>query len=150
MAKKSHFFKGVAIGAVVGTVVALFVTPKKGSELRESAVNKYNDFKEDPQATLGDFKDFSVDKFNEVKSKFDSGEYSAEKAKDFLLEKRDVIKSKVESGDLSVDAVKDFFYKTKDSLTDRFSAETGEEADDGDLTADYSWTESDKDESNEW
>ena len=149
MAKKSHFLKGVLIGGVIGAAAALFAAPKKGSELREDAVNTYNDFKEDPQAVLTDLKDFSADKFNEVKDKFDSGEYSAEKAKEFLLDKGELIRSKVESGELSSEAVKDFFSKTKDSLTGRFSSELADKkVEASESLSDYSWTESSEEEAN--
>lgn len=141
MAKKFSFLGAALIGAAIGVATTLFVAPKKGTDLRKDALDKYNDFREDPQGTFEDLRDFSVDKFYNIKDKFDSGEYSAEAAKDFLVAKRDEIKEKVESGELSVDTVKDFFYNTKDGLAEHFSNLTGEEADDGDLTMDYSWTE---------
>ncbi|MDR0300011.1 MAG: YtxH domain-containing protein [Streptococcaceae bacterium] len=145
MAKKSGFLGGAILGAAIGVAAALFAAPKKGTELRKDALEKYHDFKEDPQGAFEDLRDFSVDKFYYIKDRFDSGEYSADVAREFLLQKRDEIKAKVDSGELSVDTVKDFFYKTRDSLSERFSNLTGEQADDGDLSVDYSWTEPDKD-----
>ncbi|MDR2976966.1 MAG: YtxH domain-containing protein [Streptococcaceae bacterium] len=143
MSKKSGFIGGALFGAVIGAAAALFVAPKKGSDLREEAMEKYSAFKEDPQGTLEDLRDFSTDKFYDIKNKFDSGEYSADAAKDYLLARRDEIKAKVESGELSVDSVRDFFTETRDKLADRFSnaADDVEEADDGDLSEDYKWTQ---------
>ncbi|MDR0199826.1 MAG: YtxH domain-containing protein [Streptococcaceae bacterium] len=151
MAKKSHFL----LGAAVGAVAALFLAPKKGSEFQEDAKKAYSDFKENPQefakARLADAKDFSVEKFNDVKGKFDSGEYSADKARDYLLEKRDQIRERVESGDLSADNVKDFFNKTKDSLVSRFQTTSDKEASEqaSDLDENYSWTDS-EDKKDDW
>jgi gas vesicle protein len=143
MSKKSGFIGGALFGAVIGAAAALFVAPKKGSELREDALEKYNAFKEDPQGTLEDLRDFSTDKFYEIKDKFDSGEYSAETAKEYLVARRDEIKAKVDSGELSVDSVRDFFTETRDKLAEHLSnaEDEAQEADDGDLAEDYSWTQ---------
>ena len=97
MSKKTGFL----VGALVGAAAALFLAPKKGSELREGAGKIYDDLKENPQETLTGMRDtaldFSAEKFNEIKEKFDSGEISADKAKEFLLSKRDLIMEKVDS-----------------------------------------------------
>ena len=129
MSKKTGFL----VGALVGAAAALFLAPKKGSELREEAGKIYDDFKENPQETLNVLKDnavdFSADKFNEIKEKFDSGEISAEKAKEYLMAKRDMIKDKVDSGELSKDTVVDFFNETREAIMDKLNAmkESGEE-----------------------
>jgi gas vesicle protein len=121
MSKKSGFL----FGAVIGAAAALFLAPKKGSELREEAGKIYDDFKENPQEKLNTWRDsavdFSADKFNEIKEKFDSGELSAEKAKDYLLAKRDLIKEKVDSGELSKDTVIDFFNDTRDAIVEKIN-----------------------------
>ncbi|MDR0298021.1 MAG: YtxH domain-containing protein [Streptococcaceae bacterium] len=149
--------KGFIIGLIAGAAAALALAPKKGSEFREDVKNRYDDFKEDPQTvladTLGDLRDFSVDRFYDVKEKFDSGEYSAEKAKEYLLDKKEFIQAKVESGELSVDSVRDFFTKTKDKLAQRFQSDVEDEnSDAGDLSVNYSWTEdeADKSKDEEW
>jgi len=139
MAKKSRFFSGVVLGAVVGAAAALLASPKKSNEFREGALNKFNEIKADPQAALNDFKDLSVDKFTEIKDKFDSGEYSVDRARDFLIEKRDLIREKVDSGELSLDTVIDFFDKTREQLKQRFNPM--DKASEEELIADYSWTE---------
>lgn len=129
MSKKTGFL----VGALVGAAAALFLAPKKGSELRKEAGKIYDDFKENPQETLNVLKDnavdFSADKFNEIKEKFDSGEISAEKAKEYLMAKRDMIKDKVDSGELSKDTVVDFFNETREAIIDKLNAmkESGEE-----------------------
>lgn len=119
MAKKGGFL----LGAFIGAGVALLFAPKKGSELREDAGKAYEEFKENPKETLNTWKDtavdFSTEKFNEIKEKFDSGEISADKAKEYLLEKRDLIKEKVESGELSKETVLDFFNSTKTAITEK-------------------------------
>ncbi len=48
MSKKTGFL----VGALVGAAAALFLAPKKGSELREGAGKIYDDLKENPQETL--------------------------------------------------------------------------------------------------
>jgi gas vesicle protein len=131
MAKKSGFVTGAVLGILAGAAAALFTAPKKGSELREDAVNAYNEYKDNPDETLAkwkeaatDFttekaaqiKDFSSQQFDDIKAKFDSGEISADKAKEFLTEKRDLIKEKIDSGDLSKEKVAEFFNSTKDAL----------------------------------
>ncbi|MCL2114500.1 YtxH domain-containing protein [Lactococcus protaetiae] len=121
MSKKSGFL----VGALVGAAAALFLAPKKGSELREDAGKIYDDFKENPQETLNNLKDsavdFSTDKFNEIKEKFDTGEISAEKAKDYLISKRDLIKEKVDSGELSKESVVSFFNDTRDAIVEKLN-----------------------------
>ena len=121
MSKKTGFL----FGALVGAAAALFLAPKKGSELREEAGKMYDDFKENPQETLSGFKetavDFSTEKFNEIKGMFDSGEISAEKAKDYLIAKRDLIKEKVDSGELSKETVIDFFNDTRDAIVEKIN-----------------------------
>lgn len=86
MSKKTGFL----VGALVGAAAALFLAPKKGSELREEAGKIYDDLKENPQETLTGMRDtaldFSAEKFNEIKEKFDSGEISADKAKEFYFQ----------------------------------------------------------------
>lgn len=129
MSKKTGFL----VGALVGAAAALFLTPKKGSELREGAGKIYDDLKENPQETLTGMRDtaldFSAEKFNEIKEKFDSGEISADKAKEFLLSKRDLIMEKVDSGELSKDSVVDFFNDTKDAVVEKINSmkDSGEE-----------------------
>lgn len=135
MSKKSGFL----FGALVGAAAALFFAPKKGSELREDAGKFYDDFKENPQEALNNWRDtavdFSVDRFNEIKEKFDSGEISADKAREYLLLKRDFIKEKVDSGELSKEKVLDFFNATRDAIMDKVTtakSEREELFDDGD------------------
>ena len=69
MSKKTGFL----VGALVGAAAALFLAPKKGSELREGAGKIYDDLKENPQETLTGMRDtaldFSAEKFNEIKEK---------------------------------------------------------------------------------
>ncbi|RZI48686.1 YtxH domain-containing protein [Lactococcus kimchii] len=129
MSKKTGFL----VGALVGAAAALFLAPKKGSELREDAGKIYDDFKENPQETLNELRDnavdFSSEKFTEIKEKFDSGEISADKAKEFLISKRDLIMEKVDSGELSKDSVVDFFNETRDAIMEKINSakESGEE-----------------------
>lgn len=129
MSKKTGFL----VGALVGAAAALFLAPKKGSELREGAGKIYDDLKENPQETLTGMRDtaldFSAEKFNDIKEKFDSGEISADKAKEFLLSKRDLIMEKVDSGELSKDSVVDFFNDTKDAVVEKINSmkDSGEE-----------------------
>lgn len=121
MSKKSGFL----FGALVGAAAALFLAPKKGSELREDAGKIYDDFKENPQDTFNNLRDnavdFSTEKFNEIKTKFDSGELSADKAKEYLISKRDLIKEKVDSGELSKESVIDFFNDTRDAIVEKLN-----------------------------
>lgn len=121
MSKKS----GILIGALVGAAAALFLAPKKGEDLRDDAGKLYDDFKENPQEALNNWKDktidYSTEKFNDVKDKFDSGEISADRAKDFLFEKRDLIKEKVDSGELSKESVIAFFNATRDAIVDKIN-----------------------------
>ncbi len=131
MSKKTGFL----VGALVGAAAALFLAPKKGSELREGAGKIYDDLKENPQETLTGMRDtaldFSAEKFNEIKEKFDSGEISADKAKEFLLSKRDLIMEKVDSGELSKDSVVEKINSMKDSgekLFDENESDISEEA----------------------
>lgn len=145
MAKKSHFFSGVIIGAIAGAATALFVAPKKGSELREDAMDKYNEIKEDPSVVLRDVRDFSTEKFQEVKAKFESGEYSAERAKSFLLEQKDNIKQLVAERKVSKEEVEEFFVETKGSLKKEAAAAEAELGG-SQMVSDYSWTESEKSE----
>ena len=123
MSKKTGFL----VGALVGAAAALFLAPKKGSELREGAGKIYDDLKETGMRDTA--LDFSAEKFNEIKEKFDSGEISADKAKEFLLSKRDLIMEKVDSGELSKDSVVDFFNDTKDAVVEKINSmkDSGEE-----------------------
>ncbi|WP_285006172.1 YtxH domain-containing protein [Lactococcus formosensis] len=117
MSKKSGFLAG----ALIGAAAALFFAPKKGSEMREDASKMYDDFKDDPEAALNNLRDFSTEKFNEIKERFDSGEISADSAKDYLTSKRDLIKEKVDSGELSKDSVIEFFNSTRDAIVDKIN-----------------------------
>jgi len=121
MAKKSGFL----IGALVGAAAALFLAPKKGSELREDAGKAFDDFKADPKGTVSNVTDsakaFYDEKFTDIKEKFDNGDISAERAKEYLVAKKDDIKAKVDSGELSKESVMEFVNKTKDSITDKFN-----------------------------
>ena len=112
MSKKTGFL----VGALVGAAAALFLAPKKGSELREEAGKIYDDLKENPQETLTGMRDTALD-------------FSAEKFKDFLLSKRDLIMEKVDSGELSKETVIDFFNDTKDAVVEKINSmkESGEE-----------------------
>lgn len=130
MSKKSGFI----LGALVGAAAAVLLAPKKGSDLRQDVGQTYDDFKDDPKGTLNNLVDtaadfynekssqvieFSTDKFNDIKEKFDNGEISAETAKDFLLTKSALIKEKVDSGELSKEKVMDFFNSTKEAIVTR-------------------------------
>ncbi|KAA8711868.1 hypothetical protein F4V47_07510 [Lactococcus garvieae subsp. garvieae] len=117
MSKKSGFLAG----ALIGAAAALFFAPKKGSEMREDASKMYDDFKDDPEAALNNLRDFSTEKFNDIKERFDSGEISADSAKDYLTSKRDLIKEKVDSGELSKDSVIEFFNSTRDAIVDKIN-----------------------------
>ncbi|MFK5241790.1 YtxH domain-containing protein, partial [Lactococcus lactis] len=57
MSKKTGFL----VGALVGAAAALFLAPKKGSELREGAGKIYDDLKENPQETLTGMRDTALD-----------------------------------------------------------------------------------------
>ncbi|GBG96969.1 YtxH domain-containing protein [Lactococcus termiticola] len=121
MAKKSGFL----VGALIGAAAALFLAPKKGSELREDAGKAFDDFKADPKGTVSNVTDsakaFYDEKFSDIKEKFDNGDISAERAKDYLVAKKDDIKAKIDSGELSKESVMDFVNKTKDSISDKFN-----------------------------
>ena len=117
MSKKSGFLAG----ALIGAAAALFFAPKKGSEMREDASKMYDDFKDDPEAALNNLRDFSTEKFNDIKERFDSGEISADSAKDYLTSKRDLIKEKVDSGELSKDSVIEFFNSTRDAIVGKIN-----------------------------
>ena len=117
MSKKSGFLAG----ALIGAAAALFFAPKKGSEMREDASKMYDDFKDDPEAALNNLRDFSTEKFNDIKERFESGEISADSAKDYLTSKRDLIKEKVSSGELSKDSVIEFFNSTRDAIVDKIN-----------------------------
>lgn len=117
MSKKSGFLAG----ALIGAAAALFFAPKKGSEMREDASKMYDDFKDDPEAALNNLRDFSTEKFNDIKERFESGEISADSAKDYLTSKRDLIKEKVDSGELSKDSVIEFFNSTRDAIVDKIN-----------------------------
>lgn len=97
MSKKTGFL----VGALVGAAAALFLAPKKGSELREEAGKIYDDLKENPQETLTGMRDtaldFSAEKFNEIKEKFDSGELSKETVIDFFNDTKDAVVEKINS-----------------------------------------------------
>ncbi|GFH42387.1 hypothetical protein Hs30E_09380 [Lactococcus hodotermopsidis] len=131
MAKKSGFLVGIALGTVVGAVAALAAAPKEGKKLRQDVKDFYTDYKEDPKAKFVEVKEsavnfagekssqvveFSTEKFNDIKEKFDNGDISAEKAKAYLTSKKDDIKAKVDSGELSKDKVLEFLNATKDKI----------------------------------
>ena len=108
MAKKTGFLVGAILGVIGGAVAALPTAPKEGKKLRKDVKDFYEDYKEDPKAKFDEVKDtalnfydeksgkivdFSTDKFNEVKEKFDNGEMSTEKVKAFLVSKKAEIKA---------------------------------------------------------
>ena len=101
------------------------ILTKAGESFPDRLVKIYDDLKENPQETLTGMRDtaldFSAEKFNEIKEKFDSGEISADKAKEFLLSKRDLIMEKVDSGELSKGSVVDFFNDTKDAVVEKIN-----------------------------
>ena len=146
MAKKSHFLSGAIIGAALGAAATFLTTTKKGEEMRLDALDRFNDFRDDPQAAFDDLKSASLDRFNETKAKFESGEYSADKAKDYLLSKKDEIREMVESGDLSLDSVKEFISKATGSVKEGAEnvADEAEDAVNEALDSDFSWTKEDE------
>lgn len=110
MAKKTGFLVGAILGVIGGAVAALATAPKEGKKLRKDVKDFYEDYKEDPKAKFDEVKDtalnfydeksgkivdFSTDKFNEVKEKFDNGEMSTEKVKAFLVSKKQKSKQKL-------------------------------------------------------
>lgn len=50
MSKKSG--KYLFIGAILGFIVGIFIAPKKGSELRKEAKEKFDEVKENPKDVL--------------------------------------------------------------------------------------------------
>ena len=111
MAKKTGFLVGAILGALAGAAAALATAPKEGKKLRQDVKDFYQDYKEDPKAKFDDLKDtavnfydeksgqlveFSTERYNDIREKFDNGDISAEKAKDFLVAKKDDIKAKIE------------------------------------------------------
>ncbi|MDR1606266.1 MAG: YtxH domain-containing protein [Streptococcaceae bacterium] len=136
MAKKTGFLVGAILGALTGAAAALAAAPKEGKKLRQDIKDFYEDYKEDPKAKLDEVKDsalsfydeksgqvveFSTEKFNDIKEKFDNGDITADKAKAFLLAKKDEIKAKVEAGDLSKEKVLDFLNATKAKISETVS-----------------------------
>ena len=134
MAKKTGFVVGAILGVIGGAVAALVTAPKEGRRFRKDVKDFYQDYKEDPKGKINEVKDsalnfydeksgqivdFSTEKFNDIKDKYDNGEISAEKAKAYLLSKKSEIKAKIASGELSKDKVIDFLTVTKDKLADK-------------------------------
>ncbi|MGX7048063.1 hypothetical protein RU86_GL000495 [Lactococcus piscium] len=134
MAKKTGFLVGAILGVIGGAVAALATAPKEGKKLRKDVKDFYQDYKEDPKAKFDEVKDtalnfydeksgkvvdFSTDKFNEMKEKFDNGEISTDKVKAFLVSKKAEIKAKVDSGELSKEKVMALLAATKDKLSDK-------------------------------
>ena len=120
--------------ALCAPAAALATAPKEGKKLRQDVKDFYQDYKEDPQAKFDDLKDtavnfydeksgqlveFSTEKYNDIREKFDNGDISAEKAKDFLVAKKDDIKAKIDSGELSKEKVLDFLALTKEKIADK-------------------------------
>lgn len=86
MSKKTGFL----VGALVGAAAALFLAPKKGSELREGAGKIYDDLKENPQETLTGMRDtaldFSAEKFNEIKENLIQVKFQLTRPKNFCFQ----------------------------------------------------------------
>lgn len=110
MAKKTGFLVGAILGALAGAAAALATAPKEGKKLRQDVKDFYQDYKEDPKAKFDDLKDtavnfydeksgqlveFSTERYNDIREKFDNGDISAEKAKDFLVAKKMILKLKL-------------------------------------------------------
>jgi gas vesicle protein len=134
MVKKAGFLTGVILGALTGATVAFLTAPKEGKKLRREVKALYQDYQTDSKATLedvretvhqfyddksGQFVEFSTEKFNVIKEKFDTGEISVDKVKTFLIAKKDEIKTKIATGELSKDKVLELLNATKEKIADR-------------------------------
>lgn len=64
MGKKSGRF--LIIGAIFGFIAGLFFAPKKGSELRKQAREKFNEVKENPKDVLQETFDGVKEKINNI------------------------------------------------------------------------------------
>lgn len=119
MSKKSGFLAG----ALIGAAAALFFAPKKGSEMREDASKMYDDFKDDPEAALNNLRDFSTEKFNDIKERFDSGELSKDSVIEFFNSTRDAIVDKINQ---AKEDTEELFDENESEITDEVVEKTAE------------------------
>ena len=54
----------VVLGTLIGFIFGMFLAPKKGSDLREDAKEKFEDIKENPKKALDDAVENVKDKIN--------------------------------------------------------------------------------------
>ncbi|TCD46168.1 YtxH domain-containing protein [Streptococcus sp. X16XC17] len=113
MAKTSKVLTSLILGAAGGAAAAVFLATETGKKFKNKAVTFVKDYQEHPDEVNADIlqraqdlKDQAVDKYNEVKGQFESGELTVddlvqngkEKAtvlKDQSLEKFGQLKSKL-------------------------------------------------------
>lgn len=131
MVKKSSIFTSILLGAAGGAAAAVFLASKTGKAVKEKVVHFARDYKENHEEINADLinkaQDLgkqAVDRYEEVKSQFESGELTvddlvqsgkekAQVVKEQSLEKFEQIKEKMAEQNLST---ADLFASIKEKM----------------------------------
>lgn len=126
--------KSMILGALSGAAAAIFLQTEKGKEVKEKVLNIIDDYKENPEEynqqildKTVDLKDKTVDLFVNYKTKFETGELTAqdvldtaqEKASDLFVDVRDAVETVVEkvSAKETVEELKDKAVQATNQVT---------------------------------
>lgn len=128
MSKASKFLTTLVLGAAGGTAAAVFLASKTGKVLREKVTDYIKDYQQDPESKHAewvdkahDLKDQAVEKYSDVKNRFESGELTTDDIVKTVKEKAEELKERVTQ--------EEFFAHLKDQVT-KFKTETKEEVTD--------------------
>lgn len=96
------FLKTVILGAASGAAAAYFLGTEKGKEVVAKAKDRFEDYKEHPDAyhdlakeKVTEYTNLATDTFSEYKEKWQSGEFNAENLSQAFKETVEQVKEKV-------------------------------------------------------
>lgn len=106
MSKSSKFVTTVLLGVAGGAAAAVFLASKSGQVIKEKVTNYLKDYQEDPEAKQAEWADKAnelksqaVDKYTDVRQKFETGELTPEDIVETVKGKATELKDRVTQED---------------------------------------------------
>ncbi len=124
MSKSNKFFTTILLGAAGGAAAAVFLASKSGQVVKKRVLDFLKDYQEDPESKhtewvdrANDLKNQAVEKYSDVRHKFETGELTADDIVETVKEKATELKDRITQEEFFTN-LKEQVTKVKSDLTE--------------------------------